>query len=57
MHPRLYRLIEKHQRIDDALRRAQMRRGTPRAEIVQLKKLKLKVKDLIARFTRNTART
>lgn len=55
MHSRLYRLIEKHQRIDEALRLAQHRREPDQIEIVRLKKLKLRVKDLIHRFTRSPA--
>ena len=55
MHSRLYRLIEKHQRIDEALRLAQHRRQSDQIEIVRLKKLKLRVKDLIHRFTRSPA--
>lgn len=52
MHPRLYRLIETHRRIDDALRTEQ---GRPRANwerVQSLKKLKLRVKDLAARIMR-----
>lgn len=56
MHPRLYRLIEKHQRIDEALRFAQLRRQADGTDIVRLKKLKLRVKHLIHRFTRGPAR-
>lgn len=56
MHPRLYRLIEKHQRIDRALR-DELRRPRPSdIQLMRLKRLKLRAKDLIARFMRNTAR-
>ena len=55
MHSRLYWLIEKHQRIDEALRLAQHRREPDQIEIVRLKKLKLRVKDIIHRFTRSPA--
>lgn len=55
MHSRLYRLIEKHQRIDEELRLAQHRRQPDPIEVVRLKKLKLRVKDLIHRFTRSPA--
>ena len=51
MHPRLYRLVEAHQRIDSALRQEQHRRWPDAARLSQLKKLKLRVKDLIHRFT------
>jgi hypothetical protein len=57
MHPRLYRLVEAHQRIDDALRREQKRRWPDGLQILRLKKLKLKAKDLIDRFTRTAVRT
>ncbi len=55
MHPRLYRLIEAHQRIDSALRREQRRRWPDSFQILRLKKLKVKAKDLIHRFTRRAA--
>lgn len=55
MHPRLYRLIEAHQRIDRKLR-GELRRPRPDAlRLMQLKKLKLRAKDLIHRFTRTRA--
>ena len=43
-----FRLLEKHQRTDDRLRRAQSRRFTDPFEIVRLKKLKLAIKDRLA---------
>ena len=55
MNARLYRLLETHQRIDDALRREQRRRWPDRFRIVRLKTLKLRAKDLIHRFTRKAA--
>ena len=55
MHPRLYRLIETHQRIDDALRSEQRRRWPDAFEVMRLKRLKLRAKDLIHRFARKTA--
>ena len=51
MHPRLFRLIETHQRIDAGLRNEL---GRPRPDVFQLmrlKRLKLRVKALIQRFT------
>jgi uncharacterized protein YdcH (DUF465 family) len=48
LHPRLFRLIEKHQRIDDRLRHAQLR--ADRSEIDRLRILKIKAKHLIDRF-------
>ena len=55
MHSRLYRLIEKHQRIDVLLRLAEQRRAADRSEIEQLRGLKSKVKQLILRCTLRTA--
>ena len=55
MHPRLYRLIEKHQRIDEALRIAQQRRWADLAEIKRLQDLKSRAKDLIHHFTLRAA--
>jgi len=51
MHPRLYRLIETHQRIDRDLRLEQKRTRPDPFQLMRLKKLKLRVKDLIQRFT------
>jgi hypothetical protein len=45
MRLRLFRLLEMHQRIDEALRR-ELRRPWPEPfRIIRLKKLKLRVKD------------
>lgn len=52
MHPRLFRLLETHSRIDRALRDEQRRRRPDPLRTTQLKKLKLRVKDLIHRLTR-----
>ena len=52
MHPRLYRLIETHERIDRALRREQRRPLPDWFRLLRLKKLKLRAKDLIHRLTR-----
>ena len=55
MHPRLYRLIEAHQRIDGRLRH-ELRRPLPDPfRLMQLKTLKLRVKDAIQRFSRKQA--
>lgn len=51
MHQRLYRLVETHQRIDRALRDETRHRWQDSIRILRLKKLKLRVKDLIHRFT------
>ena len=56
MHPRLYRLLEKHQRIDDRLRREQRRTRPDWLRVMQLKRLKLRIKDLIYRMTRKSVR-
>lgn len=52
MHPRLYRLLETHSRIDRALREEQQRPVPDPWRTIQLKKLKLRVKDLMHRFSR-----
>lgn len=49
MHPRLFRLIERHQRVDELLRFAQQRADG--REIARLRSLKMKAKLLIHRFT------
>lgn len=49
---RVFRLMERHQKLDDALRLAQRRRLADPFEIVRLKKLKLAIKDRIARLLR-----
>lgn len=52
MHARLYRLLETHSRIDGALR-DELRRPAPDPwRLQQLKKLKLRVKDIMHRMTR-----
>jgi uncharacterized protein YdcH (DUF465 family) len=55
MHARLYRLLEAHSRIDRALREEQRRRLPDPYRTTQLKKLKLRVKDLMARLARKQA--
>ena len=52
MSDRVFRLLESHQRLDDQLRLAQSRRIPDPLEIGQLKKLKLAIKDRLARFAR-----
>jgi hypothetical protein len=56
MHPRLYRLVEAHQRIDDALRREQSSEWPDWLQIIRLKRLKLRAKQLIHRFIGSTIR-
>ena len=44
-----YHLLERHQRLDAALRRAQAHRFVDPFEVARLKKRKLAIKDLLAR--------
>lgn len=55
MNARLYRLLESHQRIDRALRDEQKRRRPDPARTGQLKKLKLRIKDIILRHSSRSA--
>lgn len=50
MSNHLYLLLERHQRLDDHLRRLQSARRPDPFEIVRLKKLKLALKDRLAGF-------
>ena len=50
MHPRLFRLIETHQRIDKSLRREMKRPRPDGFRLMRLKRLRLRAKDLIHRF-------
>ncbi len=45
MRYRTFRLLEIHQRVDDALRRELRRRWPDHLRVTRLKKLKLRVKD------------
>ncbi len=51
MSDRLFRLMERHQKLDDALRRLQARRLPVPFEGARLKKLMLAIKDRLARLT------
>ena len=51
MHPRLFRLIETHQRIDQRLRSELGRERPDLLNLMRLERLKLRAKRLIARFT------
>ena len=51
VHPRLFRLLEKHQRIDELLRAAQRRSAADRVEVERLQGLKARAKHLIHRST------
>jgi len=55
MSDRVFRLMERHQKLDDALRRLQSRRFVDPFEILRLKKLKLAIKDRLARLSRSPA--
>ncbi|MCK9541055.1 MAG: YdcH family protein [Novosphingobium sp.] len=55
MSDTVYRLLERHQKLDERLRRAQSRRFADPLEIARLKKLKLAIRDRIARFARRPA--
>ena len=50
MTDRVYRLLRRHQTLDEQLRRAKTRRWADPFEIMRLKKLKLAVKDRLARL-------
>ncbi|HEY8592928.1 MAG TPA: DUF465 domain-containing protein [Sphingomicrobium sp.] len=51
MNPRLYRLLEVHQRLDEQLISEERRRLPNWRKVMQLKRLKLRAKDLIHRLT------
>ena len=51
-----FRLLERHQKLDAALRAAQQRRWTDPFEVARLKKLKLAIKDRLARLARGPLR-
>jgi hypothetical protein len=55
MTDRVFRLLETHQRIDRALRAELKRRRPDPVRTGHLKKLKLRVKDLIFRMHNRTA--
>ncbi|MCB2074900.1 MAG: YdcH family protein [Novosphingobium sp.] len=52
MSDKAFRLLERHQRLDELLRRAQSKRFADPLEIARLKKLKLAMKDRLARLAR-----
>ena len=49
MSKRLFRMMEHHQKLDAMIAAAQRRRGSDAFELLRLKKLKLALKDRIAR--------
>jgi uncharacterized protein len=55
MSDRVFRLMERHRRLDDHLRLAQAHRIPDPFEVMRLKKLKLALKDRLARMLRKKA--
>ena len=51
MSDRLFRLMERHQQLDRALRQLQVQRWPDPFQIARLKKLKLALKDRLARLS------
>ncbi|MFM5885654.1 MAG: DUF465 domain-containing protein [Novosphingobium sp.] len=51
MSDRVFRLMERHQKLDEMLRRLLARRTADPFEIVRLKKLKLALKDRLMRHS------
>ena len=49
MSDRYFTLLERHQQLDEALRLARRKRWTDPFEIARIKKLKLAIKDRLAR--------
>jgi uncharacterized protein len=49
MSDRVFRLLERHQKLDERLRRVQVMRWPDPFEVVRLKKLKLILKDRLFR--------
>lgn len=56
MSDQAYLLLERHQKLDERLRRAQQRLFPDPFEIARLKKLKLAIKDSLARLARRAGR-
>ena len=52
MPNRVFRLLERHQRLDELLRRAQTSRIADPFEILRLRKLKLAIKDRLTSLAR-----
>jgi len=53
MSDQVYLLLERHQKLDERLRSEQRRLFTDPFEIARIKKLKLAIKDKLARLTRS----
>ena len=54
MSNQVYRLMERHQQLDDRLRRVLTRRWADPTEVARLKKLKLAIKDRLNRVMHRT---
>jgi uncharacterized protein YdcH (DUF465 family) len=50
MSDSVFRLLERHQRLDERIRSEQARRWTDPANVARLKKVKLTIKDRLARL-------
>lgn len=50
MPDRVFSLMQRHQQLDEKLRRLQARRSADPQEIAQLKKLKLALRDVLTRM-------
>ncbi|NBC37832.1 DUF465 domain-containing protein [Novosphingobium sp. FSY-8] len=57
MSDRYFAMLRRHQKLDEALRLARLRRFADPFEIARLKKLKLAIKDRLARLTPARRRT
>ena len=55
MHPRHFRLLELHQRIDDALRRELRRRWPDRFNLLRLNEMKSRVKGRLHQLVTSAA--
>lgn len=56
MSDRYFRMLERHQKLDERLRLLQRLRAVDPLEIVRLKKLKLAIKDRMAQFLARRSR-
>ncbi len=56
MSDRTFRLLERHQKLDELIRRAQNSRISDPFEVARLKKIKLAIKDRLTRLARGPVR-
>ncbi|WP_162888157.1 DUF465 domain-containing protein [Sphingomonas mesophila] len=56
MSRRLFGMMLRHQRVDELIRREQRRRAPDMFKLMRLKKLKLKIKDVIHRLVLKPSR-